>query len=98
MGERGRGGGGDGGIGIGRCRDGETGRWVNVEMERWETGRWRDGRWGDGEIVRSVEMGNDDINISEIEFLIKIEKKGESPLYFTVRPIILRNRIKTVCL
>ena len=71
-----------------KCGDGEDG-----EMER-----WRDGRWGDGEIVRSVEMGNDDINISEIEFLIKIEKKGESPLYFTVRPIILRNRIKTVCL
>ena len=71
-----------------KCGDGEDG----------ETERWRDGRWGDGEIVRSVEMGNDDINISEIEFLIKIEKKGESPLYFMVRPIILRNRIKTVCL
>ena len=73
---------------MGKCGDGEDG----------ETERRRDGEMGDGEIVRGVEMGNDDINISEIEFLIKIEKKGESPLYFTVRPIILRNRIKTVCL
>ena len=74
MGERGRGGGGDGGIGIGRCRDGETGRWVNVEMEKME--RWRDGRWGDGEMVRSVEMGNDDTNISEIRIPYKNRKKG----------------------
>jgi len=50
MGERGRGGGGDGGIGIGRCRDGETGRWINVEMEKME--RWRDGEMGDGEMGR----------------------------------------------
>ena len=52
-------------------------RWRDGEMGKCGDGEMRDERWEMG-VVRvemgEVEMGNDDINLSEIRIILKIER------------------------